>query len=99
MYNKKQLGEIYMKKYLGIIKIYEDHMSGTNIKILTKTYDDINLLNLWIKIYPNSEHIILKNTEELNSMFEIFKDMTPITDEEKSEMKEAQILYKKLMKD
>ena len=88
-----------MKKYLGIVKIYEEHMSKTNIKILSKTYNDVNLLNLWFNIYPNSEHIILENTEELNSMFKIFKDMTPITNEEKEEMTKAKVLYKKLMKD
>lgn len=88
-----------MKKYLGIIKIYENYMSGTNVRILTKTYDDKDLFKLWFEMYPNSEHIILDNTEELNSMFEIFKDMAPITNEEKVAMQKAKKLYKKLMRD
>lgn len=88
-----------MKKYLGIIKIYDDYMIGTNVRILSKTYNDIELLNLWFDIYPNYEHIILENTEELNSMFKTFEDRTPVTIEEKQEMKEAIVLYKKLTRD
>ena len=42
---------------------------------------------------------LLENTNELDAMFEIFKDMTPITKEEQEELKKARILYKKLMKD
>lgn len=34
-----------MRKYLRFIKIYEDYMSGTNVRILSKTYG-VNLLNL-----------------------------------------------------
>lgn len=88
-----------MKKYLGIIKIYDDYMSGTNVKLITKTYDEIDTLNIWFNMYPESEHILLENTNELDAMFEIFKDMTPITKEEQEELKKARILYKKLMKD
>jgi len=88
-----------MKKYLGIIKIYDDYMSGTNVKLITKTYDEIDTLNIWFNMYPESEHILLENTNELDTMFEIFKDMTPITKEEQEELKKARILYKKLMKD
>ena len=86
-----------MKKYLGIVKIYDGHMGGVNIIIKSKTYDNANLINEWFKLYPNSEHIMLHNTKELNSMFEIFRDMTPINDEEKQEMKKNKVLYKRLM--
>lgn len=88
-----------MKKYLGIIKIYNDYMSGTNVTLLTKTYDDIETMNIWFSMYPNREYVLLENTLELDSMFEIFKDMTPITEEEKTEMEDANQLYLKLMKD
>lgn len=88
-----------MKKYLGIIKIYNDYMSGTNVTLLTKTYDDIETMNLWFNMYPNREYVLLENTPELDSMFEIFKDMTPITEEEKTEMEDSNQLYLKLMKD
>lgn len=44
-------------------------------------------------------NVILNNTQELNSMFEIFKDMTPITQEEKDSIKSAKKLLYELMKD
>ena len=86
-----------MKKYLGIVKIYDEYMSGVNIIIKSRTYDDENLIYEWFKLYPDSEHVMLQNTEELDSMFKIFKDMTPITDEEKQKMEKAKVLYKRLM--
>ncbi len=88
-----------MKKFLGIVKLYNESMNGTNIKILSKTYDEIELINKWFDLYPDSEHVILNNTQELNSMFEIFKDMTPITQEEKDSIKSAKKLLYELMKD
>lgn len=88
-----------MKKYLGIIKVYSEYMSGVNVKILSKTYDDINLIKLWFDLYPGSEYVILENTKELDSMFEFFKDMTPVTEEEKEIVEKARVLYKKMMKD
>lgn len=88
-----------MKKFLGIVKLYNESMNGTNIKILSKTYDEIELINKWFDLYPGSEHIILNNTQELNSMFEIFKDMTPVTQEEKDSIKSAKKLLYELMKD
>jgi len=86
-----------MKKYLGIVKIYDEHMSGVNIIIKSRTYDDETLINEWFKLYPGSEHILLKNTKELDSMFEIFKDMPPLTNEEKKEMEKVKVLYKRLI--
>ena len=86
-----------MKNYLGIVKIYDESISGVNIIIKSKTYDDEKLIKEWFNLYPDSEHVILQNTKELDSMFEIFKDMTPITDEEKKSMKKAKILYRRLM--
>lgn len=88
-----------MKKYLGLIKIYDEHMAGTCVRLLSKTYDDVNLINLWFNMYPNQEHVIFENNEKLDSMFEIFKDMTPVTEEEKESMSQAKKLYKKLMND
>ena len=86
-----------MKKYLGIVKIYDECMSGANIIIKSRTYDDETLINEWFNLYPNSEHVMLQNTQELDSMFEIFRDMTPITDEEKQLMEQAKVLYRRLM--
>ena len=88
-----------MKKLLGIVKLYDESMNGINIKILSRTYDEIELINKWFDLYPGSEHVLLNNTQELNSMFEIFKDMTPITQEEKDSIKNAKKLLYKLMQD
>lgn len=88
-----------MKKLLGIVKLYDESMNGINIKILSRTYDEVELINKWFDLYPDSEHVILNNTQELNSMFEIFKDMTPITQEEKDSIKNAKKLLYKLMQD
>ena len=86
-----------MKKYLGIVKIYDEYMSGVNIIIKSRTYDDEALINEWFNLYPNSEHIMLRNTKDLDSMFEIFRDMTPITEEEKQAMEKVKVLYKRLI--
>ena len=86
-----------MKKYLGIVKICDEHMSGVNIIIKSRTYDDEALMNEWFKLYPGSEHVMLQNTQELDSMFEIFNDMTPLTDEEKQDNERVKTLYKSLI--
>ena len=44
-----------MKKFLGIVKLYNESMNGTNIKILSKTYDEIKLINKWFDLYPGAE--------------------------------------------
>ena len=88
-----------MKKFLGIVKVYNEHMSGVNVIIKTKTYDDITLINEWFDLYPGCEHVVLNNTEELDSMFGIFEDMTPITKEEKEFIEQGRLLRKRLMSD
>lgn len=88
-----------MKKYLGIVKIYEEHMSGVNTLLLTKTYDDKETMNNWFNLYPNGEYVLLDNTEELDSMFKTFRDITPVTEEEKEEFNQGKELYLKLMKE
>ena len=85
-----------MKKYLGIVKIYEEYMGKVNVILKSKTYDEELSIYEWFKLYPESEHVILENNTELDEMFEIFRDMTPITEEEKQLMEEAKVLYKKL---
>lgn len=87
-----------MDKYLGIVKLYDDGMSGTSVRILSKTYNDLHSLKKWLSLYPNSEYVVLNNTQKLDSMFEIFRDMTPITEEEKNEMENAKTLLKNLKK-
>ena len=88
-----------MKKYLGIVKRYHESMSGIRIEILTKRYNDSSLIDEWFKLYPNCEHVMLNNNKKLDSMFDIFEDMTPITEEEKRSMQRTMKLYKDLMSD
>ena len=88
-----------MNRYLGIIKIYDENMNGVNVRIISKTYDDIEIMNKWFSMYPDSEHIMLNNTNELDSMFGVFRDMKPITQEEIETAEKGKILYRKLMKD
>ncbi len=88
-----------MKKYLGIIKVERENMSGVNIKFLSKTYDKIETFNKWFELYPGCEHIILPNSKKIDDMFDICRDMTPVTEDEKKDMEQAKILYRKLMKD
>ncbi len=87
-----------MKKYLGIVKIENEFMAGASIELKTKTYDDMELMNKWFSLYPNCKHVVLENTEELDDMFDLFMDFTPVSDEEKKEMEEAKILYERLSK-
>lgn len=87
-----------IKKYIGIVKNYHDCMSGCRMELLSKFYDDHATFQQWFNLYPESEHIILENTEELYNMFSIFEDRRhPITEEEKQDIEEGKKLYKKLM--
>ena len=88
-----------MKKYLGVIKIYTDYMGGADVKIISKTCNNTKILNTWFEMYPDSEHVLLENTKELDSMFKFFEDPTPITIKEQKNAVKAKKLYKKLMKD
>ena len=87
-----------MKKYLGLIKIYEDQMAGVNVRLLMKEYDDLEPFYLWFDMYPKSEHILFDNNEQLSSMFSIFRDMTPVTKEEQDEASRIEAEYSQLMK-
>ena len=89
-----------IKKYIGIVKNYHGCMSGCRIELLSKFYDDHATFQQWFNLYPESEHIILENTEELYNMFFIFEDRRhPITEEEKQNIEGGKKLYKKLMGD
>lgn len=88
-----------MKKFLGIVKVYSKYMNGVQILIKSRTYDDESLIYEWFKLYPDSEHIILINTPELDSMFDIFKDTTPITEEEKKDDARIRVLLERLTSD
>jgi hypothetical protein len=87
-----------MEKYLGIVKLVVEGMNGVSYKLLTKSYDDPNLLKDWFSLYPYSERIILLNNKELESMFSSFKDLTPVSQMEKEHYEAAQDVYDGLFK-
>lgn len=89
-----------MKKYIGILTVTNEYINGLETKILTKTYDNKDLLEKWFLLYPDSPHIILENNEILDSMFRVFEDsLTPITLEEINKLKEVEEEVKVLLKD
>ena len=79
-----------IKKYIGIVKNYHENMVWCRIELLSKFYNDCNTFQEWFNLYPESEHIILENTEELYNMFSIFEDRRhPITEEKKQNIEEG----------
>lgn len=89
-----------MKKYIGILTVTNEYVYGLETKILTKTYDDKDLLEKWFLLYPDSPHIILENNEILDFIFKVFEDcLTPITEEEKKAIEIANEKIKILLKD
>ena len=85
-----------MRKYIGIIKIVDEYMTGISIKIKTRFSDDISYLQKWFELYPGSDMMVLENTTELEDFFEIFEDHRPVTQEEWDYAEEC---YHKLMDD
>ena len=71
-----------MNKYIGVIKLEWDSTIGKTTIYLSKTYDDQESFYKWFTLYPNSEHVIMENNEQLEQKYGIYKDETPVTDEE-----------------
>jgi hypothetical protein len=71
-----------MEKYLGIVKKETKSAIGVNIKVLTRFSNSKELLMQWMKLYPKSKNILLKNTAELELFFKDFEDCSPLTEEE-----------------
>lgn len=88
-----------MEKYLGIVKVIENHFGRSSIKLLVKTYDDMNDMNKWFSLYPKCEHIVFNNSLELEHMFEDFRDYTPVSDLEIKEDRIVSKEYTKILKD
>lgn len=94
----------YYKKYIGLIKREEQYAGGVDIKFLMKTYDDIKNIYEWFDLYQNTElvtysKVVMNNIKELEDMFAIYRDISPVTIAEKVEYKEALEELKKLMED
>lgn len=88
-----------MKKYIGIVRLDRYCMAGLNCVIKVKTYDNLDDMNKWFEINKNSNHVLLENTEDLERLFNLFYDNTPVSEEEIIEHDKAKRLYKKLMED
>ena len=86
-----------MKKYIAIIKLTTEYAIGTNIRIITRFANSRDYLQKWMQMYPHGQKAILNNTEVLQSLFYEFRDLTPITEQERAETREAQA-YKKPIK-
>lgn len=76
-----------MDKYLGIVKLETESAIGIDIEILTKFSDSKNILEQWMKLYPNAKSIFLENNIELESFFKDFEDWHLVTEKEKNEAK------------
>jgi hypothetical protein len=69
-----------MKRYLGLVRVLDEHMAGVTVKLLSMFSDDKETLLKWFKLYKGAETIILDNTRELESFFEFFNIFTPPLD-------------------
>lgn len=84
-----------MKKYVGILKI-EIHVQGGILqRVLTRFANEKTYLEKWQKLYPESELLILQNTEEFENFFESLEDVKPVTQEEYEEARKAYIEFMK----
>lgn len=84
-----------MKKYVGILKI-EIHVQGGILqRVLTRFSNEKTYLEKWQKLYPESELLILQNTEEFENFFESLEDVKPVTQEEYEEARKAYIEFMK----
>ena len=81
-----------MKKYLGMVKVEMECMTGTRVDLRVKFSDDIEQ---WMKLYPNCDKLIFENTPELDRFFWLFQDFwTAVTQEEREVGEKA---YRELM--
>lgn len=83
-----------MEKYLGMVNVVTEFMSGTKVELRVKFSDDKAYLEQWMKLYPNCEKLILDNTPELQRFFVAFQDETLVTREEKDRAEKS---YRELM--
>ena len=84
-----------MKKYLGIVKITTRAATGVELKVLTKFSSSKSYIEKWLRLYPDSENLVLMNNEDIQGFFEDFLDVTPVTEKEKKEAIKAYEKFKK----
>lgn len=84
-----------MKKYLGMVKVETECMTGTRVDLRVKFSDDKAYIEQWMKLYPNCDKLIFENTPELDRFFWLFQDFwTAVTQEERENGEKA---YRELM--
>ena len=84
-----------MKKYLGMVKVETEYMSGIKVDLRVKFSDDKAYIEQWMKLYPNCDKLIFDNTPELDRFFWLFQDFwTAVTKEEREAGEKA---YRELM--
>ncbi len=84
-----------MKKYLGMVKVETEYMSGIKFDLRVKFSDDKAYIEQWMKLYPNCDKLIFDNTPELDRFFWLFQDFwTAVTQEEREADEKA---YRELM--
>ena len=84
-----------MKKYLGMVKVETEYMSGLKVDLRVKFSDDKVYIEQWMKLYPNCDKLIFDNTPELDRFFWLFQDFwTAVTQEEREAGEKA---YRELM--
>ena len=84
-----------MKKYLGMVKVETEYMSGLKVELRVKFSDDKAYIEQQMKLYPNCDKLIFENTPELDRFFWLFQDFwTAVTQEERENGEKA---YRELM--
>ena len=61
-----------IKKYLGIVKVETESMSGIRVDLRVKFSDDKSCIERWMELYPNCDKLIFDNTPELDRFFGCF---------------------------
>ena len=67
-----------MEKYIGLIKITNESMMGIDIKLLSRFASSKSYLEKWFRMYPDLEHVIIDNSEENESFFIDYEDISTV---------------------
>jgi hypothetical protein len=91
-----------MERYIGIVQINKKIETGITIDFKYRDFysDEKRIMRKWFSLYPKCKtqdlevkHVILPYTKDLEEMFGIYRDFTPLTKEEKE--KEVRIAKRK----
>ena len=83
-----------MERYIGIVQINEESMAGLTISFKYRDFysNEKRLLRKWFSLYPKCKtatkevkHVLLPYTKDLEEMFGIYRDFTPLTKKEEEQ--------------